>query len=370
MPGRSLPVTIVHACLRDGGGGSPTAVLDDVPLTEAERRALPARLGTSHAVFAGADGTGSGRTRATLRFFTSAGELPACGHGTVAALAVLAERAGTERFEAELRAGGRAFIGRCTRRGERAEAVFDPGPVRLREPTAAETALVLPALGIPSDALGPGIRAASTGRWRWLVPVRSRAVLAGLSPDVGRLREACDRLGLLGCARPSATCEPALDQRCSCRRTRGPAAGPVWSPGVAGRPPRSAGPAGRVHGRRPLSRRPAPPSGRYRRPGSRSWPPPRPGPGRRRSAPAPDPHRLRWRTRRRSPRSDHLRPASGRPLRRSRVVRLSGVCVCCVPRKHPCISRPSRHGNPPHPYGAGHPGVQPPHGSMAASCPT
>lgn len=199
MAGRSLPVTVVHACLRDGSGGSPTAVLDDAPLTDAERRALPARLGTSHAVFVTAEETGSGRARATLRFFTSAGELPACGHGTVAALAVLAGRAGTERIEAELRSGEREFSGNCTRSGARAEAVFDPGAVRLRESTEAEENLVLPALGIAEDALAGEVRAASTGRWRLLVPVRSRTVLAGLSPDVGRLRAACDRLGLLGC---------------------------------------------------------------------------------------------------------------------------------------------------------------------------
>ncbi|MFF3876297.1 PhzF family phenazine biosynthesis protein [Streptomyces sp. NPDC001978] len=199
MAGRSLPVTIVHACQRDGSGGSPTAVLDDAPLTEAERRALPARLGTSHAVFVTTGETDGGRTGATLRFFTSAGELPACGHGTVAALAVLAERAGTERFEAELRAGGRTFTGSWARDGERVEAVFDPGPVRLREPTEAEAGLVLAALGIAEDTLAAGVRVASTGRWRLLVPVRSRAVLAGLSPDFDRLRSACDRLGLLGC---------------------------------------------------------------------------------------------------------------------------------------------------------------------------
>lgn len=40
---------------------------------------------------------------------------------------------------------------------------------------------------------------ASNGRPRLLLPVRSRAVLAGLTPDFPLLRAVCDRYGLLGC---------------------------------------------------------------------------------------------------------------------------------------------------------------------------
>ncbi|MFI5897006.1 hypothetical protein ACIA5D_43615 [Actinoplanes sp. NPDC051513] len=31
---------LVHACRRDGRGGNPTVVLDEAPMTEAERRAM------------------------------------------------------------------------------------------------------------------------------------------------------------------------------------------------------------------------------------------------------------------------------------------------------------------------------------------
>ncbi|MDF2254817.1 PhzF family phenazine biosynthesis protein [Streptantibioticus ferralitis] len=40
---------------------------------------------------------------------------------------------------------------------------------------------------------------ASLGRPRMLVPVSTRSVLAALAPNLDRLRDACDRLGLLGC---------------------------------------------------------------------------------------------------------------------------------------------------------------------------
>jgi trans-2,3-dihydro-3-hydroxyanthranilate isomerase len=196
-------LTVVNACLREGRGGSPTAVLDETPLTDAERRGVPVASGTSHAVFVspGDDGPGRPRLRprVSLRFFTSEGELPGCGHGTVAALALLAERSGEKEYEVTLRASGRDFSGSAVREGDRFRASFDPGPVELREPAAAELAPVLGALGVTPDLLAPGACVASLGRPRLLVPVRTRAALAGLTPDQDRLREACDGLGLLGC---------------------------------------------------------------------------------------------------------------------------------------------------------------------------
>ncbi|MEE4540758.1 PhzF family phenazine biosynthesis protein [Streptomyces sp. V4-01] len=202
MGGYGLPVAIVRACLREGAGGSPTAVLDDAPLSDAERRRVPALTGASHAVFVsvrgGRPGRPSGADSVSLRFFTAAGELPGCGHGTVAALAFLAERAGGREYRAGLHAGGRAFTGWCTREGSRFTAAFEAGPVELREPTASECALVLPALGLAPALRAAGVRVASVGRPRLLVPVASRSALASLAPDVDRLREGCDRLGLLG----------------------------------------------------------------------------------------------------------------------------------------------------------------------------
>lgn len=204
----SRRVTIVHACQRDGRGGSPTAVVDDdTSLTDAERRAVPVAAGTSHAVFLAPTAGGS----VSLRFFTAAAELPACGHGTVAALAVLAARAGTRAYGATLRSGGRTFVGRATGDGGRYEAVFDPGPVTLRDPAPAECAPVLSALGVGPEA---PCRIASVGRPRLLVRVADREVLAALTPDLARLRETCDRLGLLGCY---VHCPPGPDGRAAAR---------------------------------------------------------------------------------------------------------------------------------------------------------
>src|SRR4029078_8992906 len=82
MSGRTLLlVTIVNACLRDGRGGSPTAVLEETWMTDVERCQVPRLRGTSPAVFVSADDGDLSRPPASLRFFTAAGELPGCGHG-------------------------------------------------------------------------------------------------------------------------------------------------------------------------------------------------------------------------------------------------------------------------------------------------
>jgi trans-2,3-dihydro-3-hydroxyanthranilate isomerase len=201
-----LDVTVVHACQRAGQGGSPTAVSDDTSLTDAERRAVPGAAGTSHAVFISAGEPVRGRPAVSLRFFTAAGELPACGHGTVAALAVLAQRARAQEYEAALRAGGRAFPGEVAGYGDRFEAVFDPGRVELRAAVTAESEPVISALGLDPGKAVAGCGVASVGRPRMLVEVTGREALAKLAPNIPRLRAVCDRLGLLGCyvySRPS-----------------------------------------------------------------------------------------------------------------------------------------------------------------------
>ncbi|WUH92378.1 PhzF family phenazine biosynthesis isomerase [Streptomyces sp. NBC_00433] len=193
-------VTMVHACRRDGRGGSPTAVLAETGLGDEERAAVARRSGASHAVFV-AEGAVDGEG-AALRFFTAEGELPSCGHGTVAALAYLAERAGggTRRpYEATLRAGGRDFAGRAARDGGAYLAEFRTGKVDLRAAAEDEAGPVREAFRRTTEGFPDGALIASLGRPRLLLPVADRDVLGALDPDQERLRAACDRLGLLGC---------------------------------------------------------------------------------------------------------------------------------------------------------------------------
>ncbi|MDG4810133.1 PhzF family phenazine biosynthesis protein [Micromonospora sp. WMMD1120] len=193
---------VVRTCLRDGRGGSPTAVVDEggsptsgVAFTDADRRRVPVGMGTSHAVFVrcAADGV------VELRFFTAEGELPACGHGTMAAVAFLAARRSGVEHEFRLRVSGRTFVGRAVRDGDLIHAAFDPGPVAVREAGAVEVGLVADALGVAGGGRRVGACVASLGRARMLVPVGTPETVWALSPDSRRLRAVCDRLGLLGC---------------------------------------------------------------------------------------------------------------------------------------------------------------------------
>ncbi|MFC7547395.1 PhzF family phenazine biosynthesis protein [Plantactinospora sp. GCM10030261] len=235
-------VRIVDACLRDGRGGSPTAVVDESAwaagrrhlIPPAERSQVPLRFGTSHAVFVTEPADGDPTRPVDLRFFTAEGELPACGHGTVAALTFLAGRRHREvrrhvghrcqsqdmRYEFQVRVSGRTFVGHATPDGDRFRAAFDPGPVTVREPTSVEIDLVLAALGVRTDVVAPGACVASLGRARMLVPLDTPEAVAALAPDLGRLRAACDRFGLLGCyvySRPAV--HPCRNDRTHARRS-------------------------------------------------------------------------------------------------------------------------------------------------------
>lgn len=135
----------------------------------------------------------------SLRFFTAAGELPACGHGTVSALAFLAMRADSHEYRAELRASGRSFRGQAVRHQDGVSASFDAGVAAVRDATRAERDLAFESLGSDSDLDMTGICVAALGRERLLVPIGSRSALGALILDLGRLRDGCDGLGLLGC---------------------------------------------------------------------------------------------------------------------------------------------------------------------------
>ncbi|WP_042383400.1 PhzF family phenazine biosynthesis protein [Streptacidiphilus melanogenes] len=195
-----VPVTVVHACLRDGSGGSPTAVVAECDaLDDAARRRIPALARTSHAVFVDT-GTGDGET--AVRFFTAEGELPACGHGTVAALAYLAEHAGMHAVDEQQRttlrstATGQPVEGLTARQRGLLTAEFAVAPVTLREPATDELSLLLPALGLP---LVRAAAIATLGRPRLLVRAPSAAALRQLAPDLPALDDACRELDLLGC---------------------------------------------------------------------------------------------------------------------------------------------------------------------------
>ncbi|MEV5208914.1 PhzF family phenazine biosynthesis isomerase [Micromonospora sp. NPDC053740] len=191
-------MTIVDACTRRRQGGSPTAVLiDDITLSDRARRAIVRRAGTSHAAFVDTD---AGATP-TVRFFTAHGELTNCGHGTIAAQAVLLHRRRIKEHRSRQRTGGRTFDTTAIQRDDGIEVWFDQGPVEIQGCSAAERDSTLATLGIrPNDMATEDIPCvASPGTPRLLVPVRTLPTLLSIRPDLRRLAAECRRLGYLGC---------------------------------------------------------------------------------------------------------------------------------------------------------------------------
>jgi trans-2,3-dihydro-3-hydroxyanthranilate isomerase len=190
------PITVVNACTRDGRGGSPTTVvIDDATLTDGERHAITGRTGTSHTAFIGT----STADTPTVRFFTRAGELANCGHGTIAAQAVLLQRSGAAERHGSQRTAGRTFATSAVRRDNGIEVWFDQGVIALADHTDATGGGIIAALGLQPADVAAGVRVVSPGRPRLLVPVRDQRTLLSMQPDFDRLATACRRLGYLGC---------------------------------------------------------------------------------------------------------------------------------------------------------------------------
>ncbi|MEU4158616.1 PhzF family phenazine biosynthesis protein [Actinoplanes sp. NPDC026670] len=179
-------VTVVDACVRDSSGGSPTVVADDdAAFSDADRCAIVRSGGASHGAFLDLP---------VVRFFTRTEELRNCGHGTIAAHAVLLDRSGRAGQRVVQQTGGRTFEATATRlAGGAIEVWFDQGPVTVTPP-AGDLRGVLGALGIDGDP--GGIVVASPGTPRLLIPY---AGLMSLTPDFPRLAAECRDRGLLGC---------------------------------------------------------------------------------------------------------------------------------------------------------------------------
>ncbi len=165
-------VTMVDACVRrDGRVGSPTAVTEEDPAaTDADRGAVAAAAGTSHAALLGPGRTPDGGW--PVRFFTATAELSGCGHGTVAAQAVRLTRTGRDELTDRQHTGGRTFDTVAIRRPAGIEVWFDQGLVVLRHPAPDERAAIVDALGLTADDPHPtdAPRIAAPGAPRMLVP--------------------------------------------------------------------------------------------------------------------------------------------------------------------------------------------------------
>jgi PhzF family phenazine biosynthesis protein len=100
------PVLRYAAFSDAGNGGNPAGiVLDASGLTVEQMQAVAADVGYSETAFLTARGSDPAAREYDVRYFTPEGEVPFCGHATIAADVALAEREGSGDFLFHVAAG-------------------------------------------------------------------------------------------------------------------------------------------------------------------------------------------------------------------------------------------------------------------------
>ncbi|MCM1334720.1 MAG: PhzF family phenazine biosynthesis protein [Bacteroides sp.] len=165
---------------KNGAGGNKAGVvLDGAALTRGEKQAIAKEVGYSETVFFSESGAADFR----LEYFTPEGEVPLCGHATVAAFVVLGALKRLQKSEYTIETG--AGVLRVSASADGAVMMEQNSPTFAETFTPSELAECFDA-GAFADGLP--IRVVSTGLRDILLPIRSEAALAGLAPDLAALR--------------------------------------------------------------------------------------------------------------------------------------------------------------------------------------
>jgi|GEM_PF-2193515 len=187
-----LPVTLVDAFARQAGEGNRAAVLPmpgqagdrpgDQPIPDGQLAALARELAEPVTVFVWQ----TAADRARLRWFAPSGELPSCGHGTLAAAHLLLagpgdDRPGPERVEFDTPLG----VLRADRAGGDPRISMPLVPTRPWQPDAELAAL----LGVP-------VLEARRSDRHGLVRVPDAAAVRAVRPSLAALAAALDTVGL------------------------------------------------------------------------------------------------------------------------------------------------------------------------------
>ncbi|MGY1772754.1 PhzF family phenazine biosynthesis isomerase [Blastococcus sp. SYSU D00813] len=165
----------------DPAGGNPAGVVPDARGMTAERMlAVAAGVGYSETAFLvpGADG------HVGVRYFSPRAEVAFCGHATVAAAVVLAEREGPGRRVFDTAAGPVEVVTRRTAGGAWQASLTSVPPVTVALPDADRAAL-LAALRWSDADLDPALppRVSSAGNRHPVLAAATRARLADLDYD-------------------------------------------------------------------------------------------------------------------------------------------------------------------------------------------
>jgi PhzF family phenazine biosynthesis protein len=188
----------VFAAGLDGGNPAPI-VVDAAGMSNAQMQAVARTYGyESGFVFPPPPKTGCD---VELRFWVPNHEMSMCGHATVGAvwLLELLGRLRSDRLAIWTQSG--RVEARIARSANRDVVVEISQPAGVVEPLldANATAAILDVLGISRNDLAPlPIQNAHTSRVKTLVPLKSVAILDGLSQDFGRIEQLCSAIGSTG----------------------------------------------------------------------------------------------------------------------------------------------------------------------------
>jgi len=189
----------VFAAGPDGGNPAPI-VVDAAGMSDAQMQEVASTYGHESG-FVLPPPPGSDCDFA-FRFWVPNHEMSMCGHATVGAVWLLAQLGrlssdririltGSGEVEARLRGpAGRDVLVEVSQPAGEVEPLPDAG---------ASKAEILAVLGIGPDDLAPlPIQNARTSRVKTLVPLKSVAILDGLSPDFSRMEQVCAGIGSTG----------------------------------------------------------------------------------------------------------------------------------------------------------------------------
>jgi len=180
----------------DGTGGNPAGVvLDAGGVSADEMLAIAADVGYSETAFLVPAGE---PRRFGTRYFSPGAEVPFCGHATVAAAAVLAERVGTGAFRFDTPVGPVQL--ETAEVGGRVSATFTSVEPRVRPLDDAVAAELLALLGLGAGDLEPSLPLweAFAGNWHPVIAVADRDRFDSFGFDPAAVRALMDRRGWAG----------------------------------------------------------------------------------------------------------------------------------------------------------------------------
>ncbi|WP_342317022.1 PhzF family phenazine biosynthesis isomerase [Lysobacter sp. FW306-1B-D06B] len=181
-----------------GQGNAAGVVTNATGLDEARMQAIAAELGHSETAFV-LPARDSGHDM-HIRYFTPTTEVPVCGHATVGAHFALALEGAAPGVRRQLTGAGVQSVE--TRRDADGIVVrIQQNPPTFSQPLSPDLVHELAlALGLALDEFdrrGP-VQFVSTGHGKLMIPIRSRARLHALRPDMTRLAALDERTGSRG----------------------------------------------------------------------------------------------------------------------------------------------------------------------------